>query len=317
MPTKDATNIRQRRSDKGKSVFSSDEELLKKALGPGKHRIWIRSVVILSVMILVYFYTRKEKETKFAQAKEDIILRVQRFDCSESYLSEINDFSKCVPKHCGRFVTDSLVDSMEIEKLREIASKGFELSQSSGGASIIDLHTGAISHGENFVNLYKLEKAKGLFKKEHLLTYKLVKEKIKTAIADRFEIDQKHLFLTFPTFFSKITNETAKTVHDEYWHPHVDKKTYESFHYTSLLYLSDFGKDFKGGRFRFIDGGENEEKPKKFSYVEPKKGRLSAFTSGEENVHNVEMVEEGERLAITISFTCNEKFAIADPKLEG
>lgn len=269
-------------------------------------------------MCLVYFYARKEKETKFALAREDIILRVQRFDCSESYLSEITEFPKCVPTHCGRFVSDSLVDAMEVTKLREIAEEGFQLSESSGGASILDLHSGAISHGENFVNLYKLESSKGLFKKEHLLTYKLVKEKIKTAIADRFEIDQKHLYLTYPTFFSKITNETAKTVHDEYWHPHVDKKTYESFHYTSLLYLSDFGKDFKGGRFRFIDGSEADgEKPKKFSYIEPKKGRLSAFTSGEENLHNVEKVEEGERYAITISFTCNEKFAIGDPKLEG
>lgn len=269
-------------------------------------------------MTLVYFYTKKDKEVLFARVKEDVILRVQRFDCSESYLKEITEFPKCVPTHCGRFVSDSLVDNMELTKLQEIAVEGFKLSQSSGGASILDLHSGAISQGDHFVNLYQMEKAKGLFKKEHLLTYKLVKEKIKTAIADRFEINPKYLYLTYPTFFSKITNETAKTVHDEYWHPHVDKKTYESFHYTSLLYLSDFGTDFKGGRFRFIDGSEAEaEKARKFSYVEPKKGRLSVFTSGEENLHNVEKVEEGERYAITISFTCNEKFAIADPKFEG
>lgn len=269
-------------------------------------------------MCLVYFYARKEKETKFALVRENIALRVQKFDCSKSYLSDLTEFPKCVPEHCGRFVSDSLVDSMEIAKLREIAEEGFALSNSSGGASILDLHSGAISHGENFINLYKLENSKGLFKKEHLLTYKLVKEKIRTAIADRFKIDVKHLYLTYPTFFSRITNETAKTAHDEYWHPHVDKKTYESFHYTSLLYLSDFGKDFKGGRFRFIDGDEEDsnDKPKKFSYVEPKKGRLSAFTSGEENRHNVEKVEHGQRFAITISFTCNEKFAIADPSFE-
>lgn len=272
-------------------------------------------------MCVVYFYSTKDKETKFALANEDVILRVHRFDCSKSYLAEVTEFPKCVPEHCGRFVSDSLVDSMEVEKLREIAEQGFKLSNSSGGASILDLHSGAISHGENFINLYKLEKAEGLFKKDHLLTYKLVKEKVRTAIADRFEVDVKHLYLTYPTFFSKITNETAKTIHDEYWHPHVDKKTYESFHYTSLLYLSNFGKDFKGGRFRFVDGGgsgeDDNEKRKQFSYIEPKKGRLSAFTSGEENLHNVEKVEEGERYAITISFTCNEKFAIADPMFEG
>ena len=100
------------------------------------------------------------------------------------------------------------------------------------------------------------------------------------------------LFLTHPTFFSRITNETAKTVHDEYWHPHVDKETYNSFHFTSLLYLGNFSKDFQGGRFVFIDG---DKKNKTNIVVEPKKGRVSAFTSGAENLHNVEKVTSGVR----------------------
>lgn len=43
------------------------------------------------------------------------------------------------------------------------------------------------------------------------------------SISDQFGIDANVIHLTHPTFFSQITNETAKTVHDEYWHPHVDK----------------------------------------------------------------------------------------------
>lgn len=34
---------------------------------------------------------------------------------------------------------------------------------------------------------------------------------------------------------------------------HVDKETYGSFHFTSLLYLTDYGIDFKGGSFVFVD----------------------------------------------------------------
>ena len=45
-------------------------------------------------------------------------------------------------------------------------------------------------------------------------------------------------------------------------------------------------------------------------------GRLSAFTSGAENVHYVERVSSGTRYAITISFTCNPSYAISDPSLK-
>jgi hypothetical protein len=44
------------------------------------------------------------------------------------------------------------------------------------------------------------------------------------------------------------------------------QETYESFHYTSLLYLSDYGRDFHGGRFVFIDYDNTNRT------VEPRKG---------------------------------------------
>lgn len=31
------------------------------------------------------------------------------------------------------------------------------------------------------------------------------------------------MYLTKPTFFSRINGTVAKTLHDEYWHPHIDK----------------------------------------------------------------------------------------------
>lgn len=42
-------------------------------------------------------------------------------------------------------------------------------------------------------------------------------------------------------------------------------------------------------------------------------GRVSAFTSGAENPHYVERVSSGVRYALTVSFTCDPKFAIKDP----
>ena len=86
------------------------------------------------------------------------------------------------------------------------------------------------------------------------------------------------------------------------------QETYKSFHYTSLLYLNDYKKDFQGGRFIFINADNST------TVVEPKKGRVSMFTSGEENPHYVEQVASGTRYAITVSFTCDPRQGIADPR---
>lgn len=88
------------------------------------------------------------------------------------------------------------------------------------------------------------------------------------------------------------------------------QETYDSFHYTSLLYLTDFNVDFKGGRLAFVD---DQAKPLKNVTVEPRKGRVLMFTSGAENPHYVERVTDGVRYAITVSFTCDISQSINDP----
>lgn len=47
--------------------------------------------------------------------------------------------------------------------------------------------------------------------------------KIHRAVAQHFKISPEVLYLTHPTFFSRLTNLPPGTEHDEYWHPHVDK----------------------------------------------------------------------------------------------
>lgn len=51
----------------------------------------------------------------------------------------------------------------------------------------------------------------------------IIRMKIAKAISDKFAIDVNSIYLTHPTFISRIDNTTAKTIHDEYWHAHVDK----------------------------------------------------------------------------------------------
>ncbi|KAL7989399.1 hypothetical protein Chor_012065 [Crotalus horridus] len=232
----------------------------------------------------------------------------------------------CTPRKCGRGITDAIINREEAEQIRRtgnsllrligirvlirIAERGLSLGGSDGGASILDLHSGALSLGKHFVNMYRYfnDKIHDIFTDEDFQLYRDVRLRIQQKIALAFGISSSSMYLTKPTFFSRINNSEAKTTHDEYWHPHIDKVTYGSFDYTSLLYLSDYAEDFGGGRFVFMDEGANRT-------VEPRAGRVSFFTSGSENLHHVEKVHWGTRYAITISFTCNPDHGIRDPVL--
>lgn len=229
--------------------------------------------------------------------------------CSEDYDGH-RRFEGCTPRKCGRGVTDMVITREEAEQIRRIAEKGLSLGGSDGGASILDLHSGALSVGKHFVNLYRYfgDKVQNIFSEEDFQLYRDVRQKVQLTIAKAFGIHASLLYLTKPTFFSRINSTEAQTAHDEYWHAHVDKVTYGSFDYTSLLYLSDYSEDFGGGRFVFMEEGSNKT-------VEPRAGRVSFFTSGSENLHRVEKVLWGTRYAITIAFTCNPDHGIEDPVL--
>ncbi|KAM9462419.1 2-oxoglutarate and iron-dependent oxygenase domain-containing protein 3 isoform 1-T1 [Clarias gariepinus] len=235
--------------------------------------------------------------------------RVFMIQCSEDY-KKYKHFPGCTPTKCGRVVLDSVVTTDEARTLKRLAERGLALGGSDGGASILDLHSGALSMGKKFVNIYRYysNEIRDIFTEDDFELYRIVRGRIQKVIAETFGLDFNKLYLTKPTFFSRMNSTSAKTTHDEYWHPHIDKVTYGSFDYTSLLYLTDYGVDFGGGRFIFIDPNSNRT-------VEPRSGRVSFFSSGSENLHRVEKVTWGTRYAITVSFTCDPDYAIADPSL--
>lgn len=275
-------------------------------------RIVTRAALSLALVGVLYISAKWKPQStsaSLAGVAESLTLRSQAVPCSEDYVEERKLFSECAPRKCGRVVSDSVVTANEVRVLLRIAQRGLSLGRSDGGASILDLHSGSVSRGKKFANVYTLFKQKGklLFTEEDIKVYRQVKIKIRSLIAFQFGATPESLHLTHPTFFSEMTDRPALTVHDQYWHVHVDKKTYGSFHYTSLLYLSDYATDFDGGRLVFVDGASGNVT------VEPKKGRLLAFTSGSENPHRVEPVERGVRYALTVSFSCDPSKAVADP----
>jgi len=272
----------------------------------------ISALCALFVATIAFWYTQQPHVRTLAKASDTISMNRMKVICSTDYEEERKLYPGCTPQWCGRMVTDSVVSSTDAARLLEIAKVGFRYGGSDGGASILDLHSGALSKDDRFINIYSLTSGSGtsIFNKSDFVIYNRVKNAIHAAIAKEFGINQDSLYLTKPTFFSKMTMKQAKTIHDEYWHVHVDKETYGSFHYTSLLYLTDYGTDFTGGRFTFVDeGGYN-------TTVEPRLGRLSFFTSGSENKHFVEKLESGMRYAVTVSFTCDSTKAIEDPHMQ-
>lgn len=268
-----------------------------------KSFIWniVGFVILFMISYYLIDYYTEIYDDSLASHDEEFTRLFVGVPCSNDYG---NRFKSCAPKKCGRCVMDNLFTAEDILKLREIAERGLAFGGSNGGASILDLHSGALSKGDKFANIYGFKEK--IFTEEDFELYKRTKNKIHDAIAKEFEIPKSKLYLTYPTFFSRMNARPAKTKHDEYWHPHIDKITYKTFYYTSLLYLSEYGEDFMGGRFKFMNKNSNKT-------IEPRRGRLSFFTSGAENPHFVEPVISGTRFAITVSFTCDPKAAIADP----
>lgn len=215
---------------------------------------------------------------------------------------------------------------------------------------MLDFASGALSSQEKFVDVFamidRLATAKAamasaitgqsdnarlrVFNASDLRLLENTKDRVARLIQRTFGISSNKLWLTSPSFLSRIHGDKekpAKTKHDEYWHSRllfsfflrspansltpfcvldVDRIQYGSFAMTALVYLNNYNVDYTGGRFIFEDGGDQ------LSFVEPRVGRLSLFTSGAENTHRVEKVETGVRYALTIAFTCDKSKALSN-----
>jgi len=216
--------------------------------------------------------------------------------------------SRCTPTDsCGRVVVDGFASAEEVVALAGIAARGMALGGGAGGPTILDLQSGALSYKDKFIDVWMAFNASGTraFQRSEVAVYAELVERIRRLAEATFHAEGLHL--TAPTFFSRISSDKPpKIPNDQYWHSHVDAEQYGSFVYTSLLYLTDAGKDFEGGAFQFLRGDRS------VADVQPAKGRLVLFSSGAEHPHRVTQVTSGTRLALTIAFTCHPEAAIQD-----
>lgn len=137
-------------------------------------RVWSRFALIFPVLFIVWYSSKQGKEIYLAKQKEILLSRTLDIECSSDYEAETNKYPECVPEKCGRIVMDKLVLSTESDILLKIAVNGLNLGGSDGGASILDLHSGALSKGQGFIDIYSLSETKKIFNSSDFAIYKYV-----------------------------------------------------------------------------------------------------------------------------------------------
>ena len=203
--------------------------------------------------------------------------------CSAQYTEPAPDgrtpkqHPQCTPEQCKRVVVDGFVTPEENAALLAIAEKGFAFSSDSaatGGPTIMDINSGYVRDQDGLINMYapdqQLPPSDGTAAAKHdrfgatpvqfdeaeYALYKRTIQRIRQRIIDEFELGE--LYFTAPTFITREvgngTHWAPKSMHDEYWHPHVDKNNTAHYDFSGLLYLNDHGLDYSGGMFAFLDG---------------------------------------------------------------
>lgn len=84
---------------------------------------------------------------------------------------------------------------------------------------------------------------------------------------------------------------------------HSDESTFAEFHYSCVLYLSTQHEDFEGGSFFWSDPPPDGGGARLETTLSPTKGSAVVFSSGWENMHEVEPLDSGTRFAVPSFFT--------------
>ena len=255
--------------------------------------------------------------------------------CSNQY-RETTPHPGCTPIEggpCDRRIVDDFLTTTEVEHLLRMAQTGMATSPTKSivGPTIMDVNSGwVLAPGTDYpTSIYSStttgQQQKNLYTQAEYALYKDVTERLKTMVETTFEVTTA-LYFTAPTF---ITREVGNphwqptTMHDEYWHPHVDKNNTDHYDYSGLIYLSTYGVDFHGGgQLQFYNATTSLDcaafvdlhnpgpcvviGPPEL-IVEPRKGRVIVFGSGRENPHRVTRFESGTRFVLSFWFSCDAR----------
>jgi hypothetical protein len=85
---------------------------------------------------------------------------------------------------------------------------------------------------------------------------------------------------------------------------HCDESLAPHFHFSTIVWLSDYRSDFSGGELSFL-----YNRSWAWLVVEPTVGRAAFFSSGWENIHGIKPLESGSRWALSVPLMVNDELA--------
>ena len=119
-------------------------------------------------------------------------------------------------------------------------------------------------------------------------------------MASEFNVPLARLFVA-SSYLTRVTKAVGNI--------HSDQSSFDRFHFTNTLYLSAYDTDFRGGTLTFYNDNHDFKLPNGGPMrmasltVEPRVGRAVLLSSGWENMHQVEPLRSGTRIAVPTFFT--------------
>jgi len=95
---------------------------------------------------------------------------------------------------------DGLFPPSDIEELHNIASKGMNYRQSTGGPTILDINTGYVRDSNGLINLFSSEN--DVFTSDEFGRYGRIIHRLRQLLMDTFEIAD--MYFTAPTFITRL-----------------------------------------------------------------------------------------------------------------
>ncbi|XP_018446527.2 uncharacterized protein LOC108818144 isoform X1 [Raphanus sativus] len=121
-----------------------------------------------------------------------------------------------------------------------------------------------------------------------LIPFVSLRERLKEKIEETFGCEFE-LFIEFTGLVSWCRGASIG------WHSDDNRQYLKQRDFSAVCYLNSYGKDFKGGLFRFQSGEP--------ATISPSAGDVIMYTADDRNIHSVDEVTEGERLTLAMWFT--------------
>nr|XP_012234724.1 PREDICTED: prolyl 3-hydroxylase 2-like isoform X1 [Linepithema humile] len=292
-------NAFNKKSNKEKSDEKTEEKLGKDLHPPPGHSpsIWTRFIGNLSAF-------RDEEKTEIPKSRIMEWLKVTsdaRLIAGEKELGGKN-----------RYAVDNFLNSTECDLLMQLAQGAVEGDGYMGNKSP---HSSYERFEGMTVGRVALMVYFGLMKPELLELFLQRTEAVRDHVERYFDLDRP-LYFTYTHLVCRTALPDSPANRSDLSHEiHADNciiknegsclredPAYTWRDYSAILYLND---DFDGGEFFFV---EDPKRRRVQSTVQPRCGRMVAFSAGGENLHGVQGVRSGRRCAVALWFTQDERY---------